>query len=359
MPALHLWEITMPQDNVVPILRDPLIEIGQRIDAAYARTQRGRQEWQRGRQEWIEGSLELAAALLEGRERMGNVAFGAWLSANGHDHVSHQDRAALINLASDPALARSVLTETTSQSYQLIWDRSRIRFTNISNTNSSTGNRGAVYSTGDGPWTNVIDDRVIALIQSGVSRQATADRLTQEFGLPFTKGMVINATRRLGLVERTPAAPRRPAPAAPPRRPAPVPLPQRHEPLPRELVHPGVTLTPTEFTQRHGHVVVLTAEEEASHFLAAIVDELRRAVRGIEEVRRTPRRDFTDYWLGFLRNPRERHVVRLREALAVLEPRVVEARAWLDRAEALLRDRPAPQAQAEPAAAPMSSSPTT
>jgi hypothetical protein len=71
--------------------------------------------------DFAEGSLELAAALLAGREAMpANIAFAAWLQERGLDHYNKNDRAALIELAHDPALARKVLTETRSRSYQLI-----------------------------------------------------------------------------------------------------------------------------------------------------------------------------------------------------------------------------------------------
>jgi hypothetical protein len=102
--------------------------LGRRIDQAWQRISKGEQEW-------IEGSLELAQALSEGRKQFrGNNYFSAWLKNHGHDHVNHQDRAALINLASDLTLAREVFTQTNSRSYQLIWEQSKNRFTSISKT---------------------------------------------------------------------------------------------------------------------------------------------------------------------------------------------------------------------------------
>ena len=104
-------------DKVTPLPSQSTVleRLGLRIDQAWQRVQNGESEW-------VEGSLELAQALAEGRGRYSaNKAFGDWLVVNKHDHVSHQHRAALINLASDLTLAREVLTKTESRSYELIW----------------------------------------------------------------------------------------------------------------------------------------------------------------------------------------------------------------------------------------------
>jgi len=97
-------------------LPEPLNKIGERIDAAFARAQRGNKEW-------IEGSIELAQALAEARDRFpSDNAFGAWLGENGHDHVNKNDRASLIHFGSNPSRARIVFEETLRTSYQLIWE---------------------------------------------------------------------------------------------------------------------------------------------------------------------------------------------------------------------------------------------
>jgi hypothetical protein len=102
-------------DNNVIQMPEPLETIGQRIDAAYERAQHGREEW-------IEGTLDLAQAFADARARFpSNNEFGAWCGRNGHDHVSHQDRAALISMAENLPLARIVLEETERRSWQLIW----------------------------------------------------------------------------------------------------------------------------------------------------------------------------------------------------------------------------------------------
>ena len=101
---------------------EPLEQIGQRIDAGYKRTQRGRQEWS-------EGTLELASALAEARDQFrSNEAFSTWLSESGRDSIGHQDRAALIKMASADAIeaTRSVLAETQRTSWRL-YGRREIR----------------------------------------------------------------------------------------------------------------------------------------------------------------------------------------------------------------------------------------
>lgn len=102
---------------------DEMTEIGQCINNAYERTKCGHREW-------IEGSLDFAAALVRARDKFGsdNNAFSEWLIKNKHDHVSHQDRAALIGLGRDLKLAREALEKTTRNSYQHIWAEEKHRF---------------------------------------------------------------------------------------------------------------------------------------------------------------------------------------------------------------------------------------
>jgi hypothetical protein len=117
--------MTAVEDKVTSFPQ-PLDRIGRRIDQAWQRICKGEAEW-------VEGSLELAQALAEGRKGFpADKAFGQWLKKNGHDHVGHQDRAALLGLASDLNLARNVLTKTTRRSYQLIWVEEKNRFTSVS-----------------------------------------------------------------------------------------------------------------------------------------------------------------------------------------------------------------------------------
>ena len=83
----------------------------------------------KGGSEWVEGSLDIALALREGREAVPvDITFGDWLKQNNLAYYNKSDRAALINLASDPELARTVLAESNSTSYQLIWRANKGRF---------------------------------------------------------------------------------------------------------------------------------------------------------------------------------------------------------------------------------------
>jgi hypothetical protein len=108
---------------VAPFGHNSLEHIKRQIAEGHARCMRGGTEW-------VEGSLQVAAALLAGRETMlADVSFKGWLEQNQLNFFSHQDRAALLNLAADIPLARAVLTEADSRSYRLIWAQNRKRFT--------------------------------------------------------------------------------------------------------------------------------------------------------------------------------------------------------------------------------------
>jgi hypothetical protein len=106
----------------------PLDSIGRRIDAAWKRAHNGEQEW-------VEGSLELMQALREARQRFpSHNKFGRWLDTYDHNHISHQDRAALIGMASDLKLAREVLSEGNPRAYRYIWEEVKGRFTQMGKT---------------------------------------------------------------------------------------------------------------------------------------------------------------------------------------------------------------------------------
>src|SRR6185369_17700243 len=74
---------------------------------------------------------ELAAALAEGRSRFGSDnEFSHWLVDAKFQDISHQDRAALINMAANLPLARIMLAETQRFSWRLIWsEEMQARFT--------------------------------------------------------------------------------------------------------------------------------------------------------------------------------------------------------------------------------------
>jgi hypothetical protein len=113
--------------NVVAIGHNRLDFIKRRIAAGHERAEKGGAEW-------IEGSLEVAAALLEGREAIpSNITFRGWLIENKLDFYTKDDRMALLGLASDMALTRAILTETKSRSYLQIWRENKNRFRRASN----------------------------------------------------------------------------------------------------------------------------------------------------------------------------------------------------------------------------------
>jgi hypothetical protein len=101
-------------DNIVT-MPTPMNVLADKIRAAFARTEHGRQEW-------IDGTLELATALSEARERFqkDDRKFSVWLAENDLDAIGKNDRAALISMA-DQAITKQVLQETKRSSWFWIW----------------------------------------------------------------------------------------------------------------------------------------------------------------------------------------------------------------------------------------------
>jgi hypothetical protein len=119
-----------------------VVPIGSRLDIIKRRIKNGHERATKGGAEWIEGTLEVAAALFEGRDQeLGHISFSAWLKENGLDFYSKDDRMALIGFAGDLALARAVLTESKSRSYVVIWRENKSRFRKSSTTDRPTGKR--------------------------------------------------------------------------------------------------------------------------------------------------------------------------------------------------------------------------
>jgi hypothetical protein len=70
---------------------------------------------------WIDRVLERAALLLEARNRFkSNEKFSEWLTRE-KINIGHSNRAALLNMAKYPELARAALEKSKSVSAQLIW----------------------------------------------------------------------------------------------------------------------------------------------------------------------------------------------------------------------------------------------
>ena len=116
-------------DDNIAYLPQPLAQIAERIRAAYDRAAKGEREW-------IAGTLELAEALTEGRERFpDNGHFSHWLIDQDLDAIGANDRAALIGMGKNLEVAKAVLEETQSRSWQLIWlNEVQSRLTSASKT---------------------------------------------------------------------------------------------------------------------------------------------------------------------------------------------------------------------------------
>jgi hypothetical protein len=116
--GLEQRRLTM--SNPVVQLPTRLERIAERIKAAYDRIEHVATEW-------VEGSVELAAALQEGRKAMpANIGFGEWLDLSGLSFIDKNDRAVLIEM-DDHALLRKVLIDTESTSYRVIYQEYKRR----------------------------------------------------------------------------------------------------------------------------------------------------------------------------------------------------------------------------------------
>jgi hypothetical protein len=75
--------------------------------------------------EWIELTIELGLRLAEARSRFSSdIQFSVWLAENelDSDRLGHQTRAALIGMGQNIELTKTVLSETSSRSWRLIWE---------------------------------------------------------------------------------------------------------------------------------------------------------------------------------------------------------------------------------------------
>lgn len=100
--------------NVID-MPNPMSALVERIKAAHERTVNGRKEW-------IEGALEFAATLAEARARFpSDIALGVWLAQNELDWLGKENRAALLGMAEDLNLTRTILEEAKSASFRVIW----------------------------------------------------------------------------------------------------------------------------------------------------------------------------------------------------------------------------------------------
>jgi hypothetical protein len=95
------------------------------IESGIERWQDGEAKIEEAKQVWIEGILETAEGLAAARSAFpDNKAFGKWCTANfGENRLNRNDRAALIDFASDLEWTREVLEKTERISIQTIHSR--------------------------------------------------------------------------------------------------------------------------------------------------------------------------------------------------------------------------------------------
>lgn len=97
--------------------------LAERYRAAFDKTVRIQKQSEAVRAEWIEATLELAAVVLEARNRFpDHHAFHRWHERNGLRTLTEGERAALLGFARDPVTARKLLTESTSYKVRTIWE---------------------------------------------------------------------------------------------------------------------------------------------------------------------------------------------------------------------------------------------
>jgi hypothetical protein len=110
--------------SALPSTEPELRELADAIRQAYAKAQRAQTTIEQGRAQWREATIDLAAALLKGRELCQNNdrAFGAWLNANPPlDKISPNDREALLAMARYPDETREALVKTQKTSWYTLW----------------------------------------------------------------------------------------------------------------------------------------------------------------------------------------------------------------------------------------------
>ena len=103
-------------DNIIN-MPTPMNVLADKIRSAFHRIERSRFEW-------IEGTLELAVLLAEARARFtSNAQFSHWIVEAELEGINYSDRAALIKMATNLQLTRTVLEETQRSSWRHIWEQ--------------------------------------------------------------------------------------------------------------------------------------------------------------------------------------------------------------------------------------------
>jgi predicted transcriptional regulator len=96
-------------------------------------------------------------------------------------------------------------------------------------------------------------------------------------------------------------------------------------------VDPEFTGTPMEFTDKYGHVQIMTAEQYATMRFGEWASWMRSLAKRGREMPPLPERPVDHNWL---RSPKSYDIVKLTEALDYLRPKIAEAEALLVRAKA-------------------------
>ena len=110
-------------DNVIP-MPDQLERIAAQINGDLQRREHSHTDW-------VEATLDLCIHLATARQQFSaDQAFGRWCgdSGFGDNVISHQDRAAAIDMGRDPDRSRLILEKTERRSLRLIHDK-EFRFT--------------------------------------------------------------------------------------------------------------------------------------------------------------------------------------------------------------------------------------
>jgi len=236
------------------------------LDVLAARHRAAWDKTQHGRAEWIEGTLELAAVLAEERKLMpDHREFSRWLERNGLASISHQDRAALIGMASDLVATREMLEKSTRSSWREIWQHERpATFTGTGKGRPAPGKRKSKTE-------RQLIEKVLNL---HCTRGFSYDETAAELGL--TKGQVAGIVFRNGNTNNKPPAP-------PPKRWEGPGLDSKS--LTREQVDPDFKGDAVQFATKYGHVLLHTKAEIEENkrqeilrvWLAAVTDHQQSA----------------------------------------------------------------------------------
>ena len=97
---------------------------GDALDILAARYRAAFDKMTAGREQWIEGTFELMAVMSELRGRFpDHREFSRWLERHELQHITHQDRAALLGFAKNSEAARKMMEQSSSRSWRGIWEK--------------------------------------------------------------------------------------------------------------------------------------------------------------------------------------------------------------------------------------------